>query len=111
MHRVDVERHPHVAIVVAAGELDAYVVPDLASAFAEVHGARGVIADLEHVSFMDSSALGLVVRATRELRAAGTELLIVLPGGTARRIFEITGLDRVLPVAETRHAALAELGA
>jgi anti-sigma B factor antagonist len=109
MHRVDVERHPHIAIVVAAGELDAYVVPDLASAFAEVHGARGVIADLEHVSFMDSSALGQVVRAARELEESGAELRIVLPGGAARRIFEITGLDHALPVAENRRIALGDL--
>jgi anti-sigma B factor antagonist len=109
MHRVDVERHPNVAIVVAAGELDAYVVPDLASAFAEVHGAPSVIADLEDVSFMDSSALGHVVRAARRLDDAGAELRIVLPRGAARRIFEITELDRALPIAESRGAALADL--
>jgi anti-sigma B factor antagonist len=109
MHRVDVERHAHVAIVVAAGELDAYVVPDLASAFAEAHGARSVIADLERVSFMDSSALGHVVRAAHELEESGAELRFVLPNGAARRIFEITGLDRVLPIAESRRAALADL--
>jgi hypothetical protein len=33
----------------------------------------------------------------------------VLPTGTARRIFEITTLDRALPVAATRSDALAEL--
>jgi anti-sigma B factor antagonist len=109
MHRVDVERHPDIAIVVASGELDAYVVPDLASAFAEVHGARGVIADLEHVSFMDSSALGHVVRAARELEESGAEFRVVLPGGPARRIFEITGLDRALPIAESRRIALGDL--
>jgi anti-sigma B factor antagonist len=111
MHRVEVERHANVAIVLAAGELDAFAVPDLASAFRKVHGTVGVLADLDRVSFMDSSALGLVVRAARELRASGTEFRVVLPGGPARRIFEITGLDRALPVAETRLAALAELGA
>jgi anti-sigma B factor antagonist len=111
MHRVDVELHPHVAIVVAAGELDAYVLPNLASAFTEVRGARGVIADLEQVSFMDSSALGQVVRAARELEESGADVRIVLPSGPARRIFEITALDRALPVAATRLAALVDLGA
>ena len=36
-------------------------------------------------------------------------LRIALPGGSARRIVEITALDRVLPVAETRVAAVADL--
>jgi hypothetical protein len=35
----------------------------------------------------------------------------VLPEGFARRIFEITTLDRVLPVAGTRDEALATLRA
>ena len=109
MHRVEIETHPHVAIVIAAGELDAYAVPDLASQFTNVHGTRKVLIDLEQVSFMDSSALGLIVRAARELGESGTEVGIVLPSGPARRIFEITTLDRALPVAETRLAALEDL--
>ncbi len=109
VHRIGVERQPPVAIVRAAGELDAFAAPDLSSAFDEVRGETRVLADLRKVSFMDSTALGLIVRAAREFAASGAELRIVLPGGSARRIFEITALDRVLPVAETRVAALAEL--
>ena len=109
MHRVEIERHPHLAIVLAAGELDAFAAPDLASALTEVRGERRVLADLDQVSFMDSTVLGLIVRAARELGESGAELRIVLPGGSARRIFEITALDRVLPVAETRVAAVADL--
>jgi anti-sigma B factor antagonist len=109
MHRVDVERHPHAAIVLAVGELDAFAAPDLAAAFTQVRGDQRVLADLDRVSFMDSTALGMVVRAVRELSEAGADVLIVLPAGPARRIFEITTLDQVLPVAGTREAALAEL--
>ena len=109
MHRVALERDPRATIVVGSGELDAFAAPDLESAFAQLRGERFVVADLDHVTFMDSTALGLIVRASRELAETGTELRIVLPGGSARRIFEITALDRVLPIAETRLAALAEL--
>jgi anti-sigma B factor antagonist len=109
MHRVEIERHPDVVVVVAAGELDAYAAPDLASALAEARSERRVLADLARVSFMDSTALGLVVRAARELSEDGAELRVVLPTGSARRIFEITALDRALPVADTRRDALTEL--
>jgi anti-anti-sigma factor len=111
MHRVEIERHPRVAVVLGAGELDAYAAPDLASTFSEIRDARRVLVDLGQVSFMDSTAVGLVVRAARELSEGGAELRVVLPGGPARRIFEITALDRVLPVADTREAALADLEA
>ena len=108
MHRVEIERTDRATVILAAGELDAFAAPDLASAFEDVSADQRVIADLERVSFMDSTALGLIVRASRELAEAGARVRIVLPTGSARRIFEITALDSVLPVAETRGAALAE---
>jgi anti-sigma B factor antagonist len=109
MHRVAVERDDGATVVLAVGELDAFAAPDLSSAFVDVQGDPYVVADLDRVSFMDSTALGLIVRASRELTEAGAQVRIVLPTGSARRIFEITALDRVLPIAETRTAALAEL--
>jgi anti-anti-sigma regulatory factor len=45
------------------------------------------------------------------LAEAGAKLRIVLPSGSARRIFEITSLDQALPIAATRLAALEELAA
>jgi anti-anti-sigma factor len=111
MHRVAIERSDRTTVILAAGELDAFAAPDLVSAFEDVSGDERVIADLDRVSFMDSTALGLIVRASRELTEAGAMVRIVLPTGSARRIFEITALDGVLPVSETRSAALAELEA
>lgn len=111
MHSVEVDRSSgSAAIVVATGELDAFVAPDLVAAFAEVAGERHVLADLAAVSFMDSTALGLIVRATRELGEAGAVFRVVLPAGSARRIFEITSLDRALPVVSDRESGLEELG-
>jgi anti-sigma B factor antagonist len=111
MHSVLIEGDERTAIVTATGELDAFAVPDLSTVFAEVRGTKRVLADLERVSFVDSTVLSLIVRVARELTEAGAEVRIVLPHGSARRIFEITSLDRVLPIAETRLAALAELAA
>ncbi|HUG65073.1 MAG TPA: STAS domain-containing protein [Gaiellaceae bacterium] len=109
MHSVVVDRASGAAVVTATGELDAFVAPDLTSAFTAVEGEPRVLADLGGVSFMDSTALGLLVRATRTLEAAGATFRVVLPRGSARRIFEITALERVLPVAEDRDAALEQL--
>ncbi len=111
MHRVAIERDNGTTVVLATGELDAFAAPDLASALDGARGDQRVVADLDRVSFMDSTVLGLIVRATRELGEAGAKVRIVLPAGSARRIFEITALDRVLPIAETRSSAIAELDA
>jgi anti-sigma B factor antagonist len=110
MHDVSIRHHEGTAVVLASGELDAFAAPDLAAALAAVGESGGVIADLTRVSFMDSTALGEIVRAARAYEERGAALRIVLPEGPARRIFEITALDRALPVAETRSAAIGELG-
>ncbi len=109
MHRITVEHGAGIDVVVGAGELDAFVLPELVAAFDDTRGASRLVVDLTRVSFLDSTALGAVVRAARELGSAGGELRIVLPRGPARRIFEITGLDAALPVSDDRAAALREL--
>jgi anti-anti-sigma factor len=109
VHRIETEWNHRVAIVFATGELDAFAAPDLEAALAGVRGERLVVTDLAQVSFMDSTVLGIVARTARELEKAGTSVRIILPSTTARRIFEITALDRVLPVAESRAAAVSDL--
>ena len=98
-------------LVLAEGELDAFAASDITAALERVAGESRVIADLAAVSFMDSTALGLLAKGVRQLREGGAGVRVVLPRGTARRIFEITTLDRVLPVSETAAQAAAELGA
>ena len=109
MHRVTTDRGGAVPIVVARGELDAFAEPDVFAAFAEVAGERRVVVDLEAVSFLDSTALGAVVRSLREVGERGGEALVVLPATAARRIFEITTLDRVLPTSPSRAQAVEKL--
>jgi anti-sigma B factor antagonist len=109
VHAVDIERAGRVFVIWASGELDAFAVADLEAAFGEVGEERRVVADLERVSFMDSTALGVLVRRVRELREADADVRVVLPRGAARRIFEITALDGVLPIVADRAVALDEL--
>jgi len=108
VHRITVTEDTHVVVVAATGELDAYVAPELTAAL-DSAGSGALIADLTAVSFLDSTALGLLVRAVRDRGETGAETKVVLPQGTARRIFEITTLDSVLPVSASLREALAEL--
>ena len=109
VHRISLDTNERAAVVTASGELDAFVADDLTNVFREAAASGRVLVDLTAVSFMDSTALGLLVRAFREADARGGVMRVVLPEGTARRIFEITTLDRVLPVAGSRETGLSEL--
>jgi anti-anti-sigma factor len=109
VHRITVENEDGAVVVTAKGEVDAFVADDLTAAFEQAVEDRRIVADFTAVSFLDSTALGLLVRVVREVDDSGGDIRVVLPEGTARRIFELTTLDRVLPVAPSRAQALAEL--
>jgi anti-sigma B factor antagonist len=111
VYRIQVEQHGEPVVFRADGELDAFAADDITAAFQEAGAARAVVADLAGVSFLDSTALGLIVRGVREIGERGGRAMVVLPRSTARRIFEITTLDRVLPVAESHADAVTELRA
>jgi anti-sigma B factor antagonist len=102
-----------VAIVAITGELDlalcVKVAPDLNAA---LHSpARAIVIDLEAVSLVDSSGIALLLNAFRRLDQAGRQLAIACPMGSQRRAFEVTALDRQLPMYETRGDAVAAVRA
>jgi anti-sigma B factor antagonist len=114
MEHVRIECERSATVVSARGELDAFVAPELAAALGgadEDDGERLIVVDLSEVKFMDSTALGVLVRGVRTLEQRGARIRVVLPGQDARRIFEITTLDRVLPVSDSRAEALRQLAA
>mgnify|MGYP000315357322 CR=1 FL=1 len=98
-----------VVVVSPAGDLDAYTAPEVRAALTDLieEGAAVVVCDLSAVTFLDSSGLGALIGALKRLRERGGELLIVQPGPSARRIFALTALDRVLPLFDSRAEALA----
>ena len=106
----DVEQFPGGCVLTLSGELDAYDAPALRTAFAEAAagvGGGAVVLDLTRVTFLDSTALGTIVGLLRRVREAGGELRVVLPETEARRIFELTALERSLDIRESRESALA----
>jgi hypothetical protein len=66
---------------------------------------------IKAVSLVDSSGIALMLIAFRRLDYTGRQLAITCPMGSPRRAFELTALDRQLPMYETRRDALAALGA
>ncbi|HEU0304222.1 MAG TPA: STAS domain-containing protein [Gaiellaceae bacterium] len=96
-------------VVTLAGELDAFDAPQLRSSLAALveDAPHLVVLDLTAVTFLDSTILGTIVGLLRRLREAGGELRVVLPDSTARRVFEITGLDSALDVRASREEAIS----
>ena len=87
-------------VIVIAGELDVCTAPELRSelnALIEA-GCINMIVDLDDVTFMDSSALGVLIGALRRVRERAGTLRIVCSREEVLGLFRITGLDTVFPI-------------
>lgn len=104
------DEHEDAVFVQVTGEHDISTAPVLRERLDEaLLGARHVIVDLAHASFLDSSILGALLEARRQAHERSTGFVVCLgsdPEAGVRRILEITGLFPVFPVVETREAAL-----
>ena len=82
------------------GELDIHTAPMLKERLVESisRGGVDIVVDLEAVSFIDSSGLGVLVSALRRAKEAGGKVSIVCSRESVLRIFSITGLDKVFPI-------------
>ena len=107
-----IEQFDSGVVLTLTGELDAFDAPELRRTFETALAARRtvVVLDLTSVAFLDSTVLGAIVGLLRRQREAGGELRVVLPETTARRVFEITGLDGALDVWPSRDEALRLTG-
>lgn len=65
-----------------------------------------LVLDLSGVTFLDSMVLGVFLGCMKRLRARGGRFRVVMPHGDIRRIFEMTLLDRVFELDESREEAL-----
>ncbi|MGH9028434.1 MAG: STAS domain-containing protein, partial [Acidimicrobiales bacterium] len=58
-------------------------------------------ADLSEVSFVDSTALGVLVTAVQQLRAEGGDLRLVVIDPHISKVLQITGLTDVFAIYAT----------
>jgi len=100
-------------LVVASGELDISATPRLSTvlAFASASPGGRLVLDLSEVAFIDSTALGTILKAAAQLDESGTSLEVVAPEGPVRRLLEMTNLTQRFRIFATRAEALSADGA
>jgi len=109
---LDSERHQSgVEVVVVRGEHDLASAGDLRGSIeAAAARATGVVVDLTYATFIDSAVLQVLLTGRDRADEAGIGYVIAVGDGTGhavRRLLELTGLDRRLPLADGREAAVA----
>jgi anti-sigma B factor antagonist len=73
-------------------------------------GDRRLIVDLHALPFINSAALGYLIRAHKNMEQEGGELALARVQPAIVRILEMTHIDEILPAFETVEEAVAYLG-
>jgi anti-sigma B factor antagonist len=100
-----VDRRDDAVVLSLAGELDLYNAEDVRGALLDACAGepKVLIVDLGEVTFIDSTALGVLIEA-RSRMADRSGFHHAAPGVVTRRALEVSGLDRHFLV----HATVAE---
>jgi anti-sigma B factor antagonist len=88
--------------IAVRGEIDLDSAPKLSDAMGELvqRGYQQVALDLGAVEFMDSTGIRVLVDMHERLRDTGGELVLQAASAPVRRVLALTGLDRLLPLAD-----------
>ena len=90
-------------VIAVSGEIDVATAPQLRECLHGViaQGESTVVLDLLGVTFLDSTALGVLVGALKRCRELGGELHLVVADPRIMKIFEITGLTNVFTIGDS----------
>jgi anti-anti-sigma factor len=99
---IEAASQPDAHVIRVGGELDLEGCPDLESALQEAERTKAhrIIVDLEALTFIDSVGLGTIMRASRRSASNGNRLELTPGRGQPAEIFRLTGLEKVLPLAD-----------
>jgi anti-sigma B factor antagonist len=102
---------PSTTLLLVHGDADLHSAPELRE---RLSGAIGndtttLVVDLSGAAVVDSTSLGVLLRAVKQMRERDGQLELVVPRPELRRVFEITMLDRIFVLHDTQEEALAAL--
>jgi anti-sigma B factor antagonist len=100
------------AVLALGGEVDYEVSPQLRTHVVRAikAGTRRLVLDLTDVTFIDSTAIGVIAGAVERLdEVGGGSLAVVCTHEKVLQILEITGLDSVITLYRTRDEAVSAL--
>ena len=109
---VDAAAAGGVGVLAAGGEIDYAASPLLHEHIARhiKAGTRHLIIDLSGATFIDSTAIGVLMGAVGSLREArGGTLAVACMHENVLRIFEISGLQAAIAMYPTREEAMSAL--
>lgn len=102
-----------VLIVRLSGELDHHEAEKLRSKWQNIlyeNPVKHVIVNLKQVTFMDSSGIGVILGRYKEVVQLGGKMIVCSVTPSIKRLFEMSGLFKIVHLEESEQFALSTLG-
>lgn len=110
---MDFEVKQDVLIIRLSGELDHHTAEELrekATDVLEKEAIRHIVLNLEHLTFMDSSGLGVILGRYKQIKNLGGEMIVCSISPTVKRLFDMSGLFKIIRLENDEQFALKTLG-
>lgn len=110
---IEMESKRNVLMVRLSGELDDHTadqVREKVNSVIEKENIKFLIFNLEKLTFMDSSGLGVILGRYRQMKQRNGEMIVCAVPPAVERLFNISGLFKVVGQEPTEKKALQRLG-
>lgn len=100
---IDITHHNQVSIVTLSGEIDIHTAPELREAILPLTKKEGAMieVDLENISYMDSTGLGVFISVLKSTKEYNSEFKLMNLQDRVMRLFTITGLNEIMNISAT----------
>lgn len=110
---IELEVKNNVLCIRLAGELDHHTAEELrqrVTSKLEENKINHIILNLEKLSFMDSSGLGVILGRYKQIKNNGGEMVVCSISPAVKRLFEMSGLFKIIRLEQDEVFALQTLG-
>lgn len=102
-----------VLLVRLEGELDHHTAERLRNEMNEKlldHRIKHLVLNLENLTFMDSSGLGVILGRYKEIKERDGEVVVCAISPAVKRLFDLSGLFKIIRLEANEQFALQTLG-
>lgn len=113
MLNIHLEQKDSVLLIRLEGELDHHTAELLRKQVEQQFAKKGlkhIVLNLEHLTFMDSSGLGVILGRYKQVKQLGGEMVVCAISPDVKRLFEMSGLFKIVRLEENEQFALQKLG-
>jgi anti-anti-sigma factor len=106
--KIDKSLHDDYAVLTLKGEFDTFYCPTLMQEVETLveRGVNHLVLDMRLVKFINSTALGAVIKAHKRCRADGGDLVVAQPSPFVREVIRKVGIDKLIVMHDTEQDAI-----